>query len=125
MQLISAEILEQKIVESKMHISQCLPDKVEISVTCKAGLKTPKDKEDKSVLLNVHLNIDSGEDIRIELDADVFFELEKLLDNYDELVQKKLIPMACKSLLASVDVILIAMGYSKMGLADMIEDVAE
>lgn len=117
MQEISAKILKQRIVESKIFISQNLADKLEISMNCKVNLKTPKNLEEKSVLLNMELNISSKEELKIELNADVVFELEQLLDSYDEIAEKTLIPMACKSLLNSLDDMLVAMGYDKMELA--------
>lgn len=120
MQKISIKILKQKIVKSYIYVSRVLEDKLEINMNCKANLKTPKNEEDKSVLLNIQLNINAKEELKIELDADVAFELEKLLDNYEEVAEKKLIPMACKSILSSLDDMLVAMGYSKMELASKI-----
>ena len=120
MQEISAKIIQQKIGESNIFISRDMEDKRDINMVCKVNLKMPKKQEEKSVLLEVQLNISAKEILKIELKADVFFELEHVLNDYNEIVEKKLIPMACKALLNSLDNILIEMGYSKMQLADAI-----
>lgn len=120
MQEISAKIIQQKIVESNIFISRDMEDKIDINMVCKVNLKMPKKQEEKSVLLEVQLNISAKEILKIELKADVFFELEQVLNDYNEIAEKKLIPMACKALLNSLDNILIEMGYSKMQLADAV-----
>ena len=120
MQEISAKIIQQKIVESNIFISRDMEDKIDINMVCKVNLKMPKKREEKSVLLEVQLNISAKEILKIELKADVFFELEQVLNDYNEIAEKKLIPMACKALLNSLDNILIEMGYSKMQLADAV-----
>ena len=120
MQEISVKILKQRIVESQIYVSRELEDNLEINMECKVNLKTPKNEDEKSVLLNVQLDISAKEKLKIELDADVVFELEKLLDNYDQIAEKQLIPMACESLLNSLDDMLVVMGYNKMGLGNEI-----
>lgn len=122
MQEISAKILQQKIIESKIYIPQNLPDKFELNIKCEVKLKTPKDIEEKSVLLNVELKISATEELTIDLNADIIFEIENKLDNYEKITDEKLIPMACRSLLNTLDDMLVAMGYSKMKLADEIKD---
>ncbi len=121
MQEINAKIIQQKIVESNIFVSRDMEDKIDINMMCKVNLKMPKDPEEKSVLLEVQLKINANELLKIELNADVFFELEQLLSDYNEITEKKLIPMACKSLLNSLDNILVEMGYSKMHLGNEIK----
>lgn len=53
----------------------------------------------------------------IELLSDVIFELNELPDNYNDIADSILVPMARDSLLNSLDDILVTMGYNKMGLA--------
>lgn len=118
MQEINAKILKQRITKSSFFISQYIEDKLDIKINCKAKLKTSKDINDKSVLLNVELNIISNDELEIQLIADVVFELEQLLDDYNEVAEDKLIPMACKSILDALDDILVVMGYSKLRLAE-------
>lgn len=122
MQEISVKILKQKIVESKIYISEDFGGKLQVNMNCKATLKKPKNLEDKSVLLTIVFNINAKEDLKIELNADVIFEVEELLENYDEIAEKKMIPMACKSLLNSLDDMLVVMGYNKMELAKSIRN---
>lgn len=81
----------------------------------------PKNPDGKSALLEMHLKINAKELLKIELTADVFFELEQLLSDYNEITEKKLIPLASKSLLNSLDNILAEMGYSKMHLGNEIK----
>lgn len=121
MQEISAKIIQQKIVESNIFVSRDMEDKIDINMMCKVNLKMPKNPEEKSVLLEMHLKINAKELLKIELTADVFFELEQLLSDYNEITEKKLIPLACKSLLNSLDNILAEMGYSKMHLGNEIK----
>ncbi len=118
MQEISAKIVKQKIISSNIFISPDLAKKFEIGMECKAGIKTPKDEQDKSILLNVELNISTkDEKLKIEFVSDIIFELKELLDDYDEIATHKLIPMAKESLLNSLDEMLVIMGYKKMELA--------
>ncbi len=78
----------------------------------------PKEEGQKSILLNMELNIGSKEnEIKIQMAADMVFELEFAPKDYDELAENKLVPMARESLLNSLDDILVAMGYNKMELA--------
>ena len=85
MQEISAKIIQQKIVESNIFISRDMEDKIDINMVCKVNLKMPKKQEEKSVLLEVQLNISAKEILKIELKADVFFELEQVLNDYNEI----------------------------------------
>lgn len=124
MQDISVKLLKQRITESKIYISENLANKLEISINSRTDIKTPKNVGDKTILLNIQLNIGTkDENLKIELNAALFFELEQLLDNYDEIAKEKLIPIAIESLLNSLDDILVAMGYKKMELANKIYKV--
>lgn len=121
MQEINVEILDQKITSSKVYVPRDISSKFELNVECKANIKTPKDKKEKKLLLNIELNIKSkDEKIKIELIADVIFELNQFPDDYSQLAEKKLIPMARNHVLHSLDDILVAMGYGKMELANKI-----
>ena len=120
MQEISAKILRYRITHSNIYVSPNLPKTFEVSMEGKANLKTSEDKEDKEdkrVLLNVGLDIRKGEELKIEFVADFIFELGSVLENYDEITEKQLIPMARESLLNSLDEMLRVMGYSTMELA--------
>ena len=117
MQEINARIIKQNIISSNIFISQTLEKNFQLNMTCKVKLKTPKDEENKSVLLNMKLNLESkDEKLKVELISDIIFELDRMPENYDEIAEKKVIPMAQESLLNSLDEILIVMGYSKMEL---------
>lgn len=72
MQEISAKIIRQKIVESNIFVSRDMEDKIDINMMCKVNLKMPKNPEEKSVLLEMHLKINAMELLKIELTADVF-----------------------------------------------------
>lgn len=121
MQGIDVKIIKQKITNSNIFISQDLTKKVELNVECKAKMRIPKDEEDKSILLSIELNIGTkDEKLKIELVSDMIFELDSLPDDYNEIAEQKLVPMASETLLNSLDEILVVMGYSKMELAKKI-----
>lgn len=118
MQEISAKIEKWKIISANIYISQNLSKKFELSMECRAKMKTSKNEEDKTVLLNIELNIGSkDEELRMELVSDIVFELNQLPDDYNEIAEQKLVPMAREMLLNSLDDMLVVMGYSKMELA--------
>lgn len=53
------------------------------------------------------------EELKIELIADEIFKLDQFPDDYSQLAEKKLVPMARNHVLNSLDDILVAMGYGK------------
>ena len=104
MQEISAKIVKRKIISANIYISQNLSRKFELSMECRAKMKTSKNEEDKTVLLNIELNIGSkDEELRMELVSDIVFELNQLPDDYNEIAEQKLVPMAREMLLNSLD----------------------
>lgn len=117
---INPKIRHIRIVSSHIVIARSLPKSFELKVGCRAKTKVPKNPEDKNVLLNMELNIATSEtdDMKIELEADVFFEFEKSLDNYDKVIEEQCMPMAQRKLFNTLDDILINMGYPKLELAD-------
>lgn len=118
MQEIKAQIVEQRIISSSIFISEDLSKNFELSMQCKAKLKTSKDEEDKSVLLNIELTISTkDEKFNVKFVSFFIFKLDQLPDDYDNIAEEKLIPMARESLLDSLDEMLVTMGYSKMELA--------
>lgn len=121
MQEINAKIVKQKIISSNIYISRNLPKKFGFSIECKSKMKTPKNEEDKSILFNIELNIISkDEELKIELISDIVFELTQLTDDYDNIAEQKLVPMASEKLLNTLDDILVVMGYKKMELAQKV-----
>ena len=118
MQEISAQILKKRIISSNIYISQKVSKKLDLDMKCQIEIKTSKKQEDKTVLLNIKLNIDSkDEKIKIELIGKIIFTLSELPDDYTKIAEKTLVPIARDSLLNSLDDILVDMGYSKMELA--------
>lgn len=118
MQENNVKIIDQKISSSYIFISQNLSKKFELSMECRAKIKTSKNEDDKNVLLNMELNIGSkDEELKIELVSDIIFEFDQLPEDYNAIAEQKLVPMARESLLNSLDDILVVMGYSKMELA--------
>lgn len=118
MQEISAKIEKYRITSSNIHISEKLSKVSNLSVESKAMLKMPKDKENETVLLNVELNLRSADDeIRMNMVSDIIFELSQLPDDYNEVAEHALVPMARDLLLNLIDNMLEIMGYNKMELA--------
>ena len=101
----------ESVDELKEMFAQCIDNYLEI---CEQIGKQP-DKEFKGTF-NVRITPE------LHKRADIIFEIENKLDNYEKITDEKLIPMACRSLLNTLDDMLIAMGYSKMKLADEIKD---
>lgn len=121
MQEINVKLIKQRINNSNISISRDLTRKVELKMECKAKMKTSKNEDDKRVLLNIELNIDSiDEELKIGLVSDTIFELDLLPNDYSEIIEQKLVPTAMETLLNSLDEMLAVMGYSKMGLAKKI-----
>ena len=121
MQEINAKIVKQKIISSNIFISQDLSKNFELNMECKAKIKTSKDVEDKSVLLDIELNIGTNDEkLKMQLVSDIIFELEQFPDDYDSIAEYKLVPMARETLLNSLDEILVIMGYRKMELAEKV-----
>ena len=118
MQEISAKIAKWKIISADIYISQNLSKNFELGMECRAKIKTSKNEDDKTVLLNMELDIASkDEELRTTLVSDIVFELDHLPDDYNEIAEQKLVPMARKMLLNALDDMLVIMGYSKMELA--------
>lgn len=118
MKEINVVIVNQKVISSNIFLSKDLPKKLNITMECRAKMKTPKDENDRNVFLNVELNLLSKDGrLKIELVSDILFELDSLPDDYGKFAEQKLVPMARESLLNSLDDILVVMGYKKMGLA--------
>lgn len=121
MQGINVKIINQKMYKTNVYISQNLAKKFEIAIECKARLKTSVNSMEKRVLLDIEMNLQSkDEEVKVELAAETVFELDQLPDNYDEIAEQKMVPMAKESLLNSLDDILNIMGYKKMELAQRI-----
>ena len=126
MQEISAKIEKYRITSSNIHISEKVSKVRNLSVESKAMLKMPKDKENETVLLNVELNLRSADDeIRMNMVSDIIFELSQLPDDYNEVAEHELVPMARDLLLNLIDNMLEIMGYNKMGLAQKCKKTGE
>ena len=54
---------------------------------------------------------------RLELIANIIFELSSTPEDYDKIAEEFLVPMTRESLLNSLDDILVSMGYGKLELA--------
>lgn len=118
MQEINVKIVRYKMIRSNIVISQDLSKRFELNMECRADMKTSKNEEDKSVLLNIELNIGTkDEKLKMELVSDMVFELDFYPDDYNEIAEHKLVPMAKEILLNSLDEMLVIMGYDKMELA--------
>ena len=72
--------------------------------------------------MNVELTIAATEndDMKIELEADVFFEFNQIPDDYDKVMEEKCMPIAQERLFHMLDDILIIMGYKGLGLAEKV-----
>lgn len=118
MQEINAKIVRKEIVSSEIDISPDLKNNIDLAMECRAKIKPPKNENDNSILLNMELLIHTKEDeLKIKMVSNFIFELEQIPEQYDELAEKKLVPIARKELLDNLDEILVIMGYNKMNLS--------
>lgn len=119
---INAKIIDEKIISSNIFISREIPKRFELNVECSAKLQTPRKKSDKTILLNMELNIGTPNDeLEVDFEADIIFELDQMTDNYNAVAEQNLIPLARASLFEKLDELLVIMGYEKMNLAEKIE----
>lgn len=116
------EIRNIKLLKTHINIAQNMPKSFELKVERRAQIKAPKKDGDRTALLNLELEIQTleTEGIKIELEADVIFEFETILEDYAKVAEEICVPMAQKEMLNRLDEILIHMGYKKMRLAEKI-----
>lgn len=116
---INAKIIKLKIISANIIVSRRPLKRLEVSVECRAKLKTPGEQDNKSVLLNIELSVGAkNDDLKIEFDADTIFELDQIPDDYNMIAEQKLIPLARTVLFEKLDEMLVSMGYEKMKLAE-------
>lgn len=112
------EIIDKKISNINISIDDDVKDEFELLVDSKSRIKEPIDGNDTTILLSLELNVNSKDEmINISINNDIIFELHKLYDEYEEIAEKYLIPKAIKDTSASLDKILIVMGYNKLNIA--------
>ena len=56
--------------------------------------------------------------LNISIISDVIFDLHALYNDYEEIAEKELVPMAMKEISFSLDQMLLIMGYSKLDIAN-------
>lgn len=118
---INAKIFKQRIVKSNIYVSRNITRQFELNIACRAQVKPPNDEKDTTVLLTMALHVGTeNKEIKIEFEADVYFELGCVPEDYNAVAEEYLIPLARTSLLEKLDDILINMGYKEMGLAKRI-----
>ena len=117
MEEINAKIITKRIFSSNIYIPQNIDKNLNLTMKSNVKMKTPKKEGDKTVLLNMELVVcTKDEKLNIALVADVIFELERVPENYNEIAENKLVPMAREDLLNSMDEMLVVMGYRRMDL---------
>lgn len=119
MKEINVKLIKQNMISSNIYISQSLQKKFELNMECKAKMMTSKNENDKNVLLNIELKLATkDESLKMEVISNMVFALDAFPDDYNEVAEQKLIPLAKENLLNSLDEMLVIMGYSKMELAE-------
>ncbi len=119
---VNPRISNVRIINTHMEISRTFSKHLELRIGCRAKTRIPKDSEAKKAILNVELTIAATEndDMKIELEADVFFEFNQIPDDYDKVMEEKCMPIAQERLFHMLDDILIIMGYKGLGLAEKV-----
>lgn len=117
---INPKINSVRIVSAGIEIARTLPKSFEIKIGFQARTRAPKNLEEKKSILNVELTIvtPEREDMKIELEADVFLSFDQIPDDYDKIMEEKCMPIARIRLFNMLDNILTDMGYQKLGLAE-------
>ena len=114
-EFVDLEIPKNETDSNIEEISRLLAEIVRYYVRCdRVFASRVLDKRDIHLCLRT---LTFSEYNSIELLSDVIFELNELPDNYNDIADSILVPMARDSLLNSLDDILVTMGYNKMGLA--------
>lgn len=114
------QILNKKIVSCNISISENMPQKLKISVNFNAKLGLPEDENDRSVLLNTTLYVQSEEkEIDATLVSYVVIGLSENPNDYnDPDFKQELMGIVIPLLLESFDGILVTMGYDKLNLEE-------
>ena len=111
MQNKEIEILSHKISDIQISIDDDVKEKFEMQIDSRSKIREPINDNDTTLLLNLELN-------NISIISDVIFDLHALYNDYEEIAEKELVPMAMKEISFSLDQMLLIMGYSKLDIAN-------
>lgn len=96
-----------------------MKEKFEMQIDSRSKIREPINDNDTTLLLNLELNINSKDEmLNISIISDVIFDLHALYNDYEEIAEKELVPMAMKEISFSLDQMLLIMGYSKLDIAN-------
>ena len=113
------EILSHKISDIQISIDDDVKEKFEMQIDSRSKIREPINDNDTTLLLNLELNINSKDEmLNISIISDVIFDLHALYNDYEEIAEKELVPMAMKEISFSLDQMLLIMGYSKLDIAN-------
>ncbi len=117
---VNPKISYVRIISSHIEISRTLSKRFELKIGCRARTRAPKNLEEKKAVLNMELSIITPEkdDMKIELEADVFLKFDQIPDDYDKVMEEKCMSIAQIKLFSMLDEILVCMGYDRLGLAE-------
>lgn len=119
MQNKEIEILSHKISDIQISIDDDVKEKFEMQIDSRSKIREPINDNDTTFLLNLELNINSKDEmLNISIISDVIFDLHALYNDYEEIAEKELVPMAMKEISFSLDQMLLIMGYSKLDIAN-------
>ena len=81
-----------------------------MQIDSKSKIREPINDNDTTLLLNLELNINSKDEmLNISIISDVIFDLHALYNDYEEIAEKELVPMAMKEMSFSLDQMLLIM----------------
>ena len=113
MQNKEIEILSHKISDIQISIDDDVKEKFEMQIDSRSKIREPINDNDTTLLLNLELNINSKDEmLNISIISDVIFDLHALYNDYEEIAEKELVPMAMKEISFSLDQMLLIMGYA-------------
>lgn len=114
-----SKIKKIRIISAHIDIGRKLPKSFELKVESSVMVKTPKDDEEKNILLTIEscIAIPEKNEFEITIEADVVFELEQIPEDYAKYAEQQCIPIAQEQIFNKLDEILVCMGYKKLELA--------
>ena len=99
MQNKEIEILSHKISDIQISIDDDVKEKFEMQIDSRSKIREPINDNDTTLLLNLELNINSKDEmLNISIISDVIFDLHALYNDYEEIAEKELVPMAMKEM---------------------------
>ena len=116
-------MLENKKIQINnidIEVRDSLPKEFELKTAFTVKVKTPKNQDNKSLMLTIEMDVmtANAEDLKIGVDSNVIFKFEEIPDDYAKFAENECIPLAQEKLYDKIDEVLVIMGYNKLKLSE-------